>query len=74
MGAVPIIAIAAADARQVWPGAFGAPQEVMLINLLARHIVVAVAFGFSAEWAHHLRVTAHATFAAIDVSAFQFQS
>ena len=35
--------------------------------------VVAVAFGFGAERADHLRVAAHATVGDVDVAAFQFK-
>src|SRR5690554_2595108 len=73
MGAVPVVAVTAADTGQVRAGALGAPQEVVVVDRLAGHAVVAVALGLGAEGANHLGVAADAALAAIDVATFQLQ-
>jgi len=70
---MPFIAVAPADARQVRPGALAAPLERMVVDELAGHGVVAVAFGLGAERPDHLRVAVVATLADVDVAPDQLQ-
>jgi hypothetical protein len=71
--AMPLVAIAAADARQVRPGALAAPLERAVVDELARHRVVAVALGLGAERPDHLRVAVVAALAHVDVAAGELQ-
>jgi hypothetical protein len=68
---MPLVRIAAADARQIRTGTLGAPLERVVIDELAGHGVVAIALGFGAERTDHLRVAVVAAFADIDVAPGQ---
>jgi hypothetical protein len=70
---VPVIGVAAADAGQVRTGTLGAPQERVVVHAFTSHRVVTVALCLGAERTDHLRVTADAAFADVDVTAFQLQ-
>ena len=51
---VPVVAVSAADAGKIRPGAFGAPHEGAVVHGFFGNGVVAVALGFPAEGADHL--------------------
>ena len=73
MVAVPVVGILAADAGQIRTGALGAPLERMIVHALGRQRIVAVAFHFVTQRAHHLRVAIVAALAHVDVVARQFE-
>ena len=51
---MPLVAVLAAHASQVWTCAFAAPLERVVVHRLASHRVVTVAQSFSAERTNHL--------------------
>ncbi len=73
MDALPVVRVAAADARQIGAGPLGAPQERMVVDRLARGRVRAVALDLGLQRAHLLRVAADAALADIDVAPHQPQ-
>ena len=73
MRAMPFVAVAAADARQVRTGALGAELERMVVDALAGQRIVAVTLGLGAQRPDHLRVAVVATLADVDVAAFERQ-
>ena len=70
---VPFVRIAAADAREVRPGALRAPLERVVVHALGGEAVVAVALDLVAERADHLAVAAVAALADIDVAAGELE-
>ena len=66
---MPGVGILAADALQIRPDAFGTPQERMVIDEFARLGIFAVALGFRAERADHLRMAGQAAFPDVNVAA-----
>ena len=65
--------VAAADARQIRPGALAAPLERVVVDEFAGDRVVAVALGLRAERPDHLRVAVVAAFAQVDVASGELQ-
>ena len=70
---MPVVAVAAADAREIRAGALAAPLERVVVDELAGHRVVAVALGLGAEGPDHLRVAVVAAFAHVDVAPGEVQ-
>ncbi len=73
MQALPVIGILATNARQIRAGALGAPLKGAVIDRFVGGGIMAVALGFEAQCADHLRVTQVAAFAHIDVAPGQAQ-
>ena len=71
--ALPLVGVLAADARQVRPGALGAPLERTVVDGFARIRNCAIALCFEAQGADHLRMALIAGFAHIDVLAREAQ-
>jgi hypothetical protein len=70
---VPVIRIAAADPRQVRPGALRAPLERVVVHRLGRQAVVAVALDLVAHRADHLAVAVVAALADVDLAPGQLE-
>ena len=70
---MPVVGVAAADARQVGPGALRAELERVVVHRFARQRVRPVALGLRAERPDHLRVAEVAALADVDVAARESQ-
>src|SRR5262245_42527444 len=70
---MPGVGILSALTMQVWPGAFGTPEERMVVDELAGFRIIAVTLCLAAKRPHHLRMAPNTAFADIEVASEHFE-